>query len=122
LIDSFLVDLDFATRSARLWVLQMTRSEKHEGSKQGLVEIRKIIGTIGELLKEHDSGRARPKKKSRLSEGKPFIQVHYVLVCPDSDVQSGPQWQIRGWNEGTGQTDHRGDGYLLKICMVPEGA
>ena len=39
LIDSFLVDLNFATGSAHLWVLQMTTSERHGGSDQGYVEI-----------------------------------------------------------------------------------
>ena len=123
LIDSFLVDLDFTTNSAHLWVLQMTTSENHNGSKQGYVEIRKIIGIIGELFKKQDSDQAPPAKKLKGpggkqigSEGKPLIHIHYVLVCPDSQVQPGLEWQLPGgWNEGTAHADHRGDGYLLKF-------
>jgi hypothetical protein len=111
LIDSFLIDLDFATSSAHLWVLQMTMSEKHRGSKQGYVEICKIIRTIDELFKKHNSDEAPPRKKLKGPEGKPMgsegklsIHVHYVLVCPDSQVQPGLEWQLPGgWNEGTGR-------------------
>ena len=119
LIDSFLVDLDFATRSAHLWVLQMTTSGKHGGSEQGCVEICKIIGSISELLGKHDSDQPPLGKKLKGPGGKLSIQVHYVLVYPDSQVQQDLEWQLpKGWNEGTRVANHRGDGYLLKFQGV----
>ena len=107
----------------------MIPSEKHGGSDQGYVEIRKIIRAIGELFKNHNSDLAPLKKKLKGlggklmgSEGKLLIHVHYVLVCPNSQVQPGMEWKLpRDWNEGTGQADHQGDDYLLKFCLVPEG-
>ena len=97
-------------------------SEKHGGFKQGYMEIHKIIGTIGELFKKHDSDQPPPGKKLKEPGGNPSIQVHYVLVCPNSQVQPGLAWQLpKGWNEDTGQADHRGDDYLLKFCLVPDG-
>ena len=119
LIDSFLVDLDFATRSAHLWVLQMTTSGKHGGSEKGCVEICKIIGSISELLEKHNSDQPPLGKKLKGPGGKPLIQVHYVLVYPDSQVQQDLEWQLpKGWNESTRLADHQGDGYLLKFQGV----
>ena len=97
LIDSFLVNLDFTARSAHLQVLQMTTSEKHGESKQGMWRYTRSSGQLTNYSR-NTIQISPPGKKLKGPGGNPSIQVHYVLVCPDSQVQPGLAWQLpKGW-------------------------
>lgn len=50
LFDSFTIDLNHSTKSAVLWILQMTMSRLDEGSARGYLKIRNIIANLKSQL------------------------------------------------------------------------
>jgi len=114
LFDSFVVDFDYTKNSAVLWILQITSSRLHGGSKAGYREVRKIVA----ILKEQLSQR-RPRKRGKFAAGQiplmSTVEVRYLLVVPKGDSQD-LQWQFpKGWNESVSRDDHCGNIYCLEI-------
>ena len=126
-IDSFIVSLNSGakTPSADLWLLQMAMSASHGGSPRGYATIRTIVSILRKQLDEahaqrDDSDseppakRHKPAPKRRRKTGrKAQIRVHYVLVGEKVETR---RWTLpAGWDAGTIQGGHRGDGYVLEI-------
>lgn len=120
LFDSFTVDINHSTKSAVLWVLQITTSRLHAGSARGYLKIRSIIANLKSQLR----GDPPPKKTTKVAAGQasstPHVRVCYLLVVPQGDYEPQTQWDFpKGWNENCDRHDHRGNVYCLE---VPVGA
>jgi hypothetical protein len=115
LFDSFMVDIDSSTRSATLWIMQMTKSQLHRGSAKCYLYVRSLIGILKNQLKEQRPPRKRTKVTPGQTSSKPVVNVRYVLVVP-KDEPGNQEWQFpAGWNEACKTNDHRGDVYRLEI-------
>ncbi|KAF8803452.1 hypothetical protein BYT27DRAFT_7226058 [Phlegmacium glaucopus] len=109
LFDAFTIELDYAKKSAILWVLQSP------GSAMGYQKIHKIIAILKDELQEDP-----PLKKSKMADGQatttPLMQVHYPLVVPKDESQ--PQdlhWQLlKGWS----QSQKNGKVYCLEVSLI----
>ena len=116
LFDAFTIELDRAKKSAILWVLQITTSRKHGGSKTGYQKIREIIAILkNELREDH------PTKKSKTAAGQatPLVQVRYLLVVPKDEPRQSLQWDFPvGWNQSCTRNDHRGEVYCLEVPLA----
>ncbi|KAI9510458.1 hypothetical protein F5148DRAFT_1147558 [Russula earlei] len=138
LIDAFIVSHDDNPNTMHLWVLQMTTSKKHRGSRKGYAKIGEIIDTLCLQVNETNADRqatlrvtdkpssgspgSSPQRKKRKlnvaasSSAKELatVEVHYVLVCPqDPDSDEMTEWRLpKGWNDTSG-----GNGYLLEIPL-----
>jgi len=119
LFDSFTIDLDHSTKSAVLWVLQITTSQLHGGSARGYLKIRNIIAT----LKSQLGGDPPPKKTTKVAAGQisstPHVRVCYLLVIPQGEYESRTQWDFpKGWNKNCVKHDHRGNVYCLEVPVA----
>jgi len=101
LFDSFTVDLDPDNCTGVISVYQITISERHEGSADGYLFIRKIM--------------ARARKLLNCPKGsKPNIEVKYFLVCPEDGVDH--KWKMPdGWKEKTNRYDHAGEAFCIRV-------
>ena len=98
LFDSFTIRRDRDKNTVVISIFQITISPKHGGSTEGYLLIRKIIGRVRDLLRDH----------------KGPVKIEYILVCPED--KSLHQWQMPvGWNKGTRVNDHRGKAYYLRV-------
>ena len=115
LFDAFTVEVDPPTKSADLWVLQMTTSPLHGGSERGYRAIRRIVADLKAMLKQE-----APKKKSKKgTPGQSVSHVHYILVVPKGDRDK--QWAFPiGWNENCTRNAHRGSVYCLQVAVSVE--
>ncbi len=114
LIDSFTVDIDATSRSATLWLFQMTKSHRHDGSDKGYVNIRKLIAILCDQLKD---GKPPPKKAKT---DHPPVTVRYVLVSPADNPNSRNvhAWKMPpGWCKGITRVNHQGNMYLLEVPL-----
>lgn len=119
LFDSFTIDLDHSTKSAVLWVLQITTSQLNGGSARGYLKIRNIIAN----LKSQLGGDPPPKKTTKVAAGQisstPHVRVCYLLVIPQGDYESRTQWDFpKGWNKDCVRHDHRGNVYCLEVPVA----
>ena len=116
--DSFTVEFDDGNKSAILWVLQMTTSNKHGDSAKGYQKIREIVAMVKDKLLEDP-----PTKKIKMATGQAaptqLVQVRYLLVVPTDGSESESQdlqWDFpKGWNHDYKKIDHRGNVYRLEV-------
>jgi hypothetical protein len=119
LFDAFTIELDYVTKFAVLWVVQMTTSRKHRGSALGYRKIHNIITILKDELRE-----SPPLKKSKTAGGQatstPSVQVRYLLVVPKDESQSqNLQWQFpQGWSQNRKRNDHNGNVYRLEVPLA----
>jgi hypothetical protein len=119
LFDAFTIELDYAKKSAILWVLLMTTSRMHRGSALGYRKIRNIIAILKDELREDP-----PLNKSKTANGQatptPLVQVRYLLVVPKDGPQSqNLQWQFpKGWSQNRKKNDHGGNVYCLEVPLA----
>ncbi|KAI9508496.1 hypothetical protein F5148DRAFT_1375811 [Russula earlei] len=144
LIDAFIVTHDDDQITTHLWLLQITTSKKHRGSRKGYEKIRKIIDTL-RLSQPKDTNvdcqvtprltatrpssgspdsspqSKRQKMDAALSSAKKDsdsennVKVHFVLVCPQNPPGSEKKYE---WVLPEGwKDDDGGDGYLLEIPL-----
>ena len=98
LFDSFAIN-QVDQHTIVISIFQAAISERHTGSTEGYVHIRKIMRRVRELLQEG----------SRVT-----IKVAYLLVCPED--KSHYQWVMpAGWDDSTVLNDHRGWAYCVRI-------
>jgi len=101
LFDSFTVILDPSKYAAVVSVYQMTTSQKHKGSADGYLLIRKIIARARGLL------NCPPDQKAHIS-------VNYILVCPDDGAEH--RWTMpEGWDKDNSFNNQIGEGFCIRI-------
>ena len=116
LFDAFTIELDRAKKSAILWVLQITTSRKHGGSKTGYQKIREIIAILKNELREDPTLK---KSKTAAGQDAPLVQVRYLLVVPKDEPRQNLQWDFpEGWNQSCTRNDHRGEVYCLEVPLA----
>ncbi|KIL59542.1 hypothetical protein M378DRAFT_169206 [Amanita muscaria Koide BX008] len=119
LFDAFTIDLDYANKSATLWILQMTTSRKHGGSAKGYRKIREIIAILKNHLQEGRPQKKHKKSKTAAEQAAPLVQVRYILIVPKDEPQSrNLQWNLpKGWSQNYSRNDHRGKVYCLEVPL-----
>jgi hypothetical protein len=108
LFDSFMVDIDYPRRSAKLWIFQVTKSQLHRGSAKGYPLVRKLVSILKKQLKgEREPPLKTARTRSQQTPSNPDVKVCYVLVVP-KDGPRNREWQFPiGWEEGCQNDDHR---------------
>jgi hypothetical protein len=103
--DAFIIELDYVTKSAILWILQITTSLRHGGSALGYRKICEIITILKNELREHPPVKRR---KTANEQATPPVQVRYLLVVPEDESESQNfQWQFpKGWGQNRKRNDH----------------
>ena len=99
LFDSFMVHRDGGSTFV-ITIIGVTISERHRGSAEGYLQIRRIIERVKELAeKEHSD---------------PKVRVVYCLICPEGNTRNF--WAMPdGWTESTGDNDHRAEAFYLRV-------
>ncbi|CAA7259059.1 unnamed protein product [Cyclocybe aegerita] len=118
LFDAFTVDLDHS-KTAVLWILQITTSRLHGGSSLGYRKVRRIIASLKNQLREGMPPAKTMKVAAGQSVATPLVKVNYLLVIPKGDDFQKVCWQFpKGWSENCRRNDHRGNVYCLKISLA----
>ena len=98
LFDSFTVDLDHGQHTAVISIYQITISQRHKGSADGYLLIRKIIAHARKLLNCKN----------------PNIEVKYFLVCPEDGGDH--KWKMpSGWDKKNSRDNHIGKAFCIRI-------
>ena len=119
LFDAFTVEVDLPTKSADLWVLQMTTSPLHGGSARGYRAIRRIVAELKAMLNQEAPKEKSKKRTPGQSVSEAVVHVHYILVIPKGERDR--QWAFPiGWNENCTRNDHRGSVYYLQVAVSVE--
>lgn len=113
LIDGFTADIDDTTRSATLWLFQMTTSRRHEGSEKAYAEIHRLMANLKSSPDDSRGNDAPQAKKAKVEAY--TVTVRYVLVCPQA-ASTARSWKMpKGWNQNNILNNHQGEVYLLEV-------
>ncbi|KAJ6463245.1 hypothetical protein C8R47DRAFT_1079978 [Mycena vitilis] len=102
LFDAFFLEVpNFKPHARTLWLLQFSTRQRHGGDRNGLLNARKLMKIAGHGVTE--AGK------------KIAVKVQWVFVAPKTET-TVREWQMPpGWNEGTGNADHRGPVWLQEF-------
>ncbi|KAF8908548.1 hypothetical protein CPB84DRAFT_1744181 [Gymnopilus junonius] len=119
LVDAFTIEVDEDKKCAILWLVQMTTSLWHNGSKQGYAEIQTIVreiqaSSILVLQNSVHSVGQRPAKMRKVQDQVQAtvkeVEICYLLVIPAG--RDDHTWKmLKGWSKSAG------DVYCMKLLI-----
>jgi len=102
---------------AVLWILQITTSRSHRGSRACYRKIRDLVQKLKTQMRDQTPPTEAQKTDSGRGVAVPSVEVRYVLVVQKGGDE-GLQWTFpKGWKDHCITNDHRGQSYCLELPL-----